>query len=137
MQSEHSSASSLPPEEQPASATRFGGRHAENLAFPGQQVSGSYQKPTDNEADGRHFEGTELIVQITGHICGLAALLILAAVSWHAIDRGAYTQAASIICTGAVSIVTVFVTGKMTSRQYGMSRPVSIDRDEHRSHHCR
>jgi hypothetical protein len=42
-----------------------------------------------------------------------AALSFLAAISWHAIDRGAAVARASIICTGAVSIVAIFVTGRL------------------------
>jgi hypothetical protein len=63
----------------------------------------------------RRLDWAELIAQIIGHLSGLAALFILAAISWHAIDRGAATQGASVICTGAVSIVAVFVTGRLTS----------------------
>jgi hypothetical protein len=55
-----------------------------------------------------------LVAQVVGNISALVALGLLTAISWHAIDRGAATQGASIICTGAVSIVAVFVTGKLT-----------------------
>jgi hypothetical protein len=48
-------------------------------------------------------------------LSGLVALAVLAAISWHSIDRGDATQGASIICTGAVSIVAVFVTGRLTT----------------------
>ena len=48
---------------------------------------------------------------------GLVALGCLTVIAWHAIDRGNATQGASIICTGAVSIVAVFVTGRITTRQ--------------------
>jgi hypothetical protein len=48
-------------------------------------------------------------------LSGLVALVLLTAIAWHAIDRGDATQGASIICTGAVSIVAVFVTGRLTS----------------------
>ncbi|SRR6266566_2081334 len=68
----------------------------------------------------RRLEWADMIAQTIGHLSGLVALAILATISWHAIDRGAATQGASIICTGAVSIVAVFVTGRLTS---GSSRP--------------
>jgi hypothetical protein len=84
-------------------------------------LPGAYQQLMANEASRRRLEWADLVAQITGHICGLAALLILAAVSWHAIDRGAFIQGASIICTGAVSIVALFVTGRTTSRKPGRS----------------
>ncbi|MGI8334785.1 hypothetical protein ACRYCC_32945 [Actinomadura scrupuli] len=69
------------------------------------------------EHDQRHrrrMAWADLITQLTGNLSGLASLGILAAVAWHAIDRGAATQGAAIICTGAVSIVAVFVTGRVT-----------------------
>jgi hypothetical protein len=108
-------------EKQSGRAVRFGGCTIEDLAFLAQQLPGAYQQLMANEASRRRLEWADLIAQITGHICGLAALLILAAVSWHAIDRGASTQGASIICTGAVSIVALFVTGRTTSRKYSKS----------------
>lgn len=51
--------------------------------------------------------------QIIGHVCGLAALVVLAVVAWHAFDLGDANQGAAVICTGAVSIVAVFVTGRL------------------------
>jgi len=63
------------------------------------------------------LEWADLIAQAMGNLSALVALAILGAISWHAIDRGAATQAASIICTGAVSIVAVFVTGRLTSKR--------------------
>lgn len=56
-----------------------------------------------------------LIAQTVGHFCGLIALTVLAVVAWHAFDLGDATQGAAIICTGAVSIVAVFVTGRLAS----------------------
>jgi hypothetical protein len=70
------------------------------------------------EAEWRHQRRqawADHIAQVIGHLSGLAALGCLTAIAWHAIDRGDATQGASIICTGAVSIVAVFVTGRITS----------------------
>jgi hypothetical protein len=64
----------------------------------------------------RHLHWADQIAQVIGHLSGLIALGCLTAVAWHAIDRGDATQGASIICTGAVSIVAVFVTGRLTNR---------------------
>ena len=61
----------------------------------------------------QRFAWADLIAQTVGHVCGLASLSILALVSWHAFDRDAPTQGAAVICTGAVSIVAVFVTGRV------------------------
>ena len=117
-------------EKQSRHAVRFGGCTVEDLAFLAQQLPGAYQQIMANEASRRRLEWADLIAQITGHICGLAALLILAAVSWHAIDRGASTQGASIICTGAVSVVALFVTGRTTSRKYSKSPLPEPGRDK-------
>jgi hypothetical protein len=80
----------------------------------------------------RHLAWADLLAQIIGHLSGLAALVVLAAISWHSIDRGDATQGASIICTGAVSIVAVFVTGRLATgggRDRGKS--AAPDRDQH------
>ncbi len=120
-------------EKQSGRSVRLGGCTVEDLAFLAQQLPGAYQQLMANETSRRHLEWADLIAQITGHICGLAALLILAAVSWHAIDRGASTQGASIICTGAVSIVALFVTGKTASRRYSKSARPESGRDKQSS----
>ena len=67
---------------------RFGGCTVEDLAFLAHKLPGAYQQLMANEASRRRLEWADLTAQITGHICGLAALLVLAVVSWHAIDRG-------------------------------------------------
>lgn len=65
----------------------------------------------------RRLAWADLLAQVIGHMSGLVALGCLTVIAWHAIDRGNATQGASIICTGAVSIVAVFVTGRITTRQ--------------------
>ena len=62
----------------------------------------------------RRIAWSGLIGQSVGNVCGLVALALLAGVAWHALDLGDSTQGAAIICTGAVSIVAVFVTGRLT-----------------------
>jgi hypothetical protein len=52
-------------------------------------------------------------------------LLLLAGVAWHALDLGDSTQGAAIICTGAVSIVAVFVTGRLTNSSVKRQRKQS------------
>jgi hypothetical protein len=87
---------------------------AEDLASLAEYAPDAYRQLIAGETSRRRLEWAGLVAQISGHLCGLAALLMLCAVSWHAIDRGASTQGASIICTGAVSIVALFVSGKMS-----------------------
>lgn len=65
----------------------------------------------------RRLAWADLIAQVVGHMSGLVALAILTVIAWHAIDRNAASQGAAIICTGAVSIVAVFVTGRVTGRR--------------------
>jgi hypothetical protein len=67
----------------------------------------------------RRLGWADLAAQVIGHLSGLVALVVLGAISWHAIDRGDATQGASIICTGAVSIVAVFVTGRLVAVRDG------------------
>lgn len=70
------------------------------------------------EVEWRHLHRlswADHVAQVIGHLSGLAALGCLTVIAWHAIDRGDATQGASIICTGAVSIVAVFVTGRLTN----------------------
>jgi hypothetical protein len=72
-----------------------------------------------------------MVTQIIGNLSGLAALTICAVVAWHAFDRHAATQGAAIICTGAVSIVMVFVTGKVTGtrdKARAVLHPDSLER---------
>lgn len=75
-------------------AARLGGYTVKNLALLAEQVPDAYREFIASEASRRRLDWADLIAQVTGHICGLVALLILAAVSWHAIDRGASTQGA-------------------------------------------
>jgi hypothetical protein len=72
----------------------------------------------EKQLDQRHrrrIAWAPLIGRVIGNACGLIALSLLAAIAWHAFDLGDATQAAAVICTGAVSIVAVFVTGRFTS----------------------
>jgi len=65
-------------------------------------------------AHRRWLAWSDLIAQTLGHLSGLAALLSLVAVAWHAIDHGDATEGAAIITAGAAAIVAVFVTGRLT-----------------------
>jgi hypothetical protein len=72
----------------------------------------------EKQLDRRHerrIAWAGVIAQAVGHLCGLVALAVLAVVAWHAFSLHDATQGAAIICTGAVSIVAVFVTGRMAS----------------------
>jgi hypothetical protein len=109
-------------------ASRLGGYTVDNLALLAEQVPDAYRELIASEASRRRLDWADLIAQVTGQICGLVALLILAAVSWHAIDCGASTQGASIICTGAVSIVALFVTGRMTKSRSSQLPSAKPDR---------
>jgi hypothetical protein len=103
-------------------SARHGGTGAnyaiKDLACLAEHVPDAYRQLIASETTRRRLEWAGLLGQIISHLCGLAALSMLCAVSWHAIDRGAFTQGASIICTGAVSIVALFVTGRVGDRRY-------------------
>jgi hypothetical protein len=107
--------------EQSSRQAKIGGCTVQDLVFLSERLPGVYQQVIANEISRRRLEWAGVIAHVTGHICGLAALSILATVAWHAIDSGASTQGASIICTGAASIVAVFVTGRIISWKHGRS----------------
>jgi hypothetical protein len=90
----------------------------DDLVVLAEQVPDAYKQVIALEGSRRRLEWAALMAQIAGHLSGLVALFILAAVAWHAIDNGAATQAASIICTGAVSTVALFVTGETRASHY-------------------
>jgi hypothetical protein len=98
-------------------ARRVGELTGRELALLAQNAPRTYDKLMRAERHQRWHDWADLIAQGVGHVAGLAALSILALVAWHAFDLGDATQGAAIICTGAVSIVTVFVTGRLTSRR--------------------
>ncbi|MFK8908966.1 hypothetical protein [Streptomyces sp. YS-3] len=62
------------------------------------------------------------IAQTIGSISGLLALAILVMLAWHMSDRNQGPEAATIVTTGAVSIVAVFVTGKVAQAKGAGSR---------------
>jgi hypothetical protein len=90
------------------------------LSLLAQKAPGAYQDLiSQKQLDQQHrrrIAWAGFICQIVGHVCGLIALLVLAVVAWHALDLGDATQGAAIICTGAASIVAVFVTGRITGK---------------------
>jgi hypothetical protein len=94
----------------------------DDLATLAKRAPGAYKQLMARESSRRRLEWAGFVAQVVGHLCGLAALVVLAAVAWHAIDRGASTQGASIICTGAVSIVALFVTGRVSVSPYSRKR---------------
>jgi hypothetical protein len=117
-------------EKQSDRAAGFCAGSVEDLAFLAQRLPAAFRQLIANEVSRRRLEWADLIAQIIGQICGLAALLMLAAVSWHAIDCGDATQGASIICTGAVSIVALFVTGRLANPRYSKSSLPEPGQDE-------
>jgi hypothetical protein len=89
---------------------------ARELALLAQNYPKTYDKLMAAERHRMRREWADVIIQGVGHIAGLAALSILAIVAWHAFDLNDATEGAAVICTGAVSIVTVFVTGRLTTK---------------------
>jgi uncharacterized membrane protein len=69
------------------------------------------------EKNRRRLAWAELASRVFGQICALATVGILALLAWHYVDQGAATQGASIIVSGAVFIVGVFVTGRLTNQR--------------------
>lgn len=98
-----------------ATPPEIGELTAREMALLAQNAPKTYNKLMAAERHLWRSDWADLIAQVIGHLAGLTALSILAVVAWHAFDLGDATQGAAIICTGAVSIVTVFVTGRLTS----------------------
>lgn len=69
------------------------------------------------EKHRRRMERTELGSRIFGQICAFGTVVVLAFLARYLVDHGAATQGASIIITGAVSIVTVFLTNRLARRR--------------------
>ena len=98
-------------------AKKTGDLTAQELATLANEAPDLYREIVKNDANARHLAWVGLTVQVLGHLSGLAALFMLILVAWHLIDFGYPVEATSIICSGAVSIVAVFVTGRFVKRQ--------------------
>ncbi|MFD9486268.1 hypothetical protein ACFWBX_20255 [Streptomyces sp. NPDC059991] len=70
---------------------------------------------TKDQVNARRLAWGPIVVQIIGSLSGLAALAGLVLLSWHMSDRNQGPEAAAVVTTGAVSIVAVFVTGKVAN----------------------
>jgi hypothetical protein len=95
-------------------SSKIGDLTVQELATLASLTPDLYREVIRNEANTRRLGWAGLVTYFLGHLFGLAALLMLILVAWHDIDFGHPGQATSIICSGAVSIVAVFVTGKLT-----------------------
>jgi hypothetical protein len=91
------------------------------LALLGREAPEVFHELMSNQPNWRRLAWAEPVIQVLRQLFGLASLFVLALVAWHAIDAGDATQGASIICTGAVSIVTVFVTGRLVTKKNSRS----------------
>lgn len=65
-----------------------------------------------DEGHRRRLDLLEFGSKVFGQVCGLCTVAILALLAKYFVDQGAPTQGASIIITGAVGIVTIFVTNR-------------------------
>lgn len=69
------------------------------------------------EKHRRRMEWAYLCQRTFGQVCALGTVIALAFLASYFVDHGAATQGAALIVTGAVSIVTVFVTGRLVHRR--------------------
>ncbi|GAA3454833.1 hypothetical protein [Dactylosporangium matsuzakiense] len=60
---------------------------------------------------------TNLVVQLVGYSCGLAAVVVLAVLSWHFVDRGDPREGAAVMVSAAGALVGIFVTGKVVGQK--------------------
>jgi hypothetical protein len=81
-----------------------------------QACPGSFERiMREIETEERHRRRTELIElvsRIFGQVCAFGTVLVLVWLARYFADRGAPTQGAAIIVSGAVSLVAIFV-GKL------------------------
>ena len=68
------------------------------------------------ERHRQRMEAGELCSRFFGQLCAFGSVAVLAVLAKYFVDHDAPTQGASIIATGAVSIVAVFVTGRLSKR---------------------
>jgi Na+/melibiose symporter-like transporter len=76
----------------------------------------------------RRMDWAEFAAHVFGQVCGLVTVLVLAVLAKYFVDNGAATQGAAIVTAGAVSIVAVFVTGRLVRL-----RDMSSNTDESRN----
>jgi cyanate permease len=69
------------------------------------------------EKHRRRTEWAEPCTRVFGQLCAFGTVIVLAFLARYFVDHGAPTQGASIIITGAVSIVTVFLTNRLVRRK--------------------
>jgi sugar porter (SP) family MFS transporter len=65
----------------------------------------------------RRMESAELCSRIFGQICAFGTVVVLALLARYFVDHDAATQGVSIIVTGAMSIVAVYLTSRLVSRR--------------------
>jgi len=71
------------------------------------------------EAQQLHTQRIELDalrIRRLGHLLAFLSVLVLAGVASYFVNRGAPTQGAAVIVTGAVAVTGIFVTGRVASR---------------------
>jgi uncharacterized membrane protein len=69
------------------------------------------------EKHRRCMESADFCSRIFGQVCAFGTVVVFAFLARYFVDHGAATQGASIIITGAVSIVTVFLTNRLARRR--------------------
>jgi hypothetical protein len=94
-------------------AMRSGTLAAEEVADLVAPLAGFGQTQAARESYRLEPNKFDFWTHVIGHVSGLIALAMLAAIAWRAVTAGDATQGASIICTGAVSIVAVFVSDRL------------------------
>jgi uncharacterized membrane protein len=65
----------------------------------------------------RRMERAELRSRVLAQVCAFGTVMVLALLARYFVDHDAPTQGAAIIVTGAVSIVAVFLTGRLARRR--------------------
>lgn len=61
----------------------------------------------------------QILMNAFGHVCAFASVIVLAFVAKYFVDAHAPAEGAAIVVTGAVSIVGIFVTGRVVKARQG------------------
>jgi len=85
------------------------------LSRPQRDVMAEYFRQDDarTKAHERLMDYGNFVVRVIGYVCGLTSVWILADVARDYVAAGAATQGATIVISGAVSLVGIFITGRL------------------------
>lgn len=89
------------------------------------EVEREEQHRRDQDIRAHQRQTSEIRLRYLGNGCGILTVIIFALLVKHFVDKGAPTQGAWIMGTAAVSIVGVFITGRIVKARGRRTAPSS------------